>query len=514
MERVSYITNELIQFARRAKDGWVKELCYQTLNHKGPLSTRELDAIYELFCSQGDTVSPSSQLSNSLPLRLCAMTHQSGVNALNEGETITFSEEGITLLYGKNGSGKTGYYRILEHLAGVKGAASILHDIYEDAQYQPVFACDIVYKEGQGPKQHYSWKNEEADKENKIFNGIKLFKSTSVKDYLFSHTPDAYMLQPQESFYLKDFKQNVEALRVRITQERPEDMERFNRVNFDVLSFEQIVHTYLETLGTYFQKKAKELIGKEMEVRVDPSVEGPDKVTVKVCLNPPYAIDEVLSEGEMKALALAMFFAELEMSEVKDPVVFDDPVNSLDNSIIGNFIKMLLPLENPVILFTHNIWLFNQIQAKFKYRKDKSRLIAYNVSADGRKKGLIMPTKNENAAHYLDAADSLIQKGVLSEMDKGTVANNIRLAIEYMVDEVIFCGLTPCRFRIHENIQWVKMESLSDVSKEVVREMSQMYARLSGASMHVGMESMEDGLDSDELREFYNRLREIMKNKS
>jgi energy-coupling factor transporter ATP-binding protein EcfA2 len=489
-------------------------MCYQTLNHKGPLSTLELDAIYELFSSQGDAVSPSPQLAESSPLRLCAMTHQSGVNALNEGETITFCEEGMTLLYGKNGSGKTGYYRILEHLAGVKNAAPILHDIHADAQHQPVYACDIVYKVGQGPQLHYSWKNEEADNGNKIFNGIKLFKSTSVKDYLSSHTLDTYTLQSQDTFYLKDFMQNVEALRERIAKDCPEYMERFNRVNFEALSFDQIVHSYLEALGTCFQEKVKELIGKDMDVRVDSSIEGTDKISVKVCLKHPYAIDEVLSEGEMKALALAMFFAELEMCKVKEPVVFDDPVNSLDNSIIGNFVMMLQSLQNPVIVFTHNIWFFKQIQDKYKNPKSKSHLIAYNISAEGRKKGIIIPWKSENASHYLDAIDGIIQKEVLSEIDKETIANNLRRAIEHLVDEVIFCGLTPCCFRTRESIQWTKLESLSDVNKEVVRAMSQMYKRLSGASLHVGMESMENGLDSDELRTFYNGLRDIMNNKA
>lgn len=66
---------------------------------------------------------------------------------------------------------------------------------------------------------------------------------------------------------------------------------------------------------------------------------------------------KVLSEGEQKVLALADFLAEARLAGITAPVVFDDPVSSLDHRRVNEVAARIATLAhaNQVIVFTHDI---------------------------------------------------------------------------------------------------------------------------------------------------------------
>ena len=55
-------------------------------------------------------------------------------------------------------------------------------------------------------------------------------------------------------------------------------------------------------------------------------------------------IEAVLSEGEQRVHALALFFAELETCE-QQVIVFDDPISSFDYNYIGNYCNLVASLQ-------------------------------------------------------------------------------------------------------------------------------------------------------------------------
>jgi energy-coupling factor transporter ATP-binding protein EcfA2 len=65
----------------------------------------------------------------------------------------------------------------------------------------------------------------------------------------------------------------------------------------------------------------------------------------------------ILSEGEQKVIALADFISEMQLSEVNRGIIFDDPVNSLDdrrkNDIAIRLVKVAT--NKQVIIFTHDL---------------------------------------------------------------------------------------------------------------------------------------------------------------
>jgi hypothetical protein len=74
-------------------------------------------------------------------------------------------------------------------------------------------------------------------------------------------------------------------------------------------------------------------------------------------------LSEILSEGEQCVVAIAGFLAELAASEHKGPIVFDDPICSLDHRYRDRIAARVATeaIERQVILFTHDISLLLEL---------------------------------------------------------------------------------------------------------------------------------------------------------
>src|SRR5439155_5929644 len=66
---------------------------------------------------------------------------------------------------------------------------------------------------------------------------------------------------------------------------------------------------------------------------------------------------DVLSEGERRAVSLAAFAADVEGNEADAPIVFDDPISSLDQDFEESVVARLIALtkKRQVIVFTHRL---------------------------------------------------------------------------------------------------------------------------------------------------------------
>src|SRR5260370_12450246 len=73
----------------------------------------------------------------------------------------------------------------------------------------------------------------------------------------------------------------------------------------------------------------------------------------------------VLSEGEHRAVALAVFMSELQMYPGKDAIIVDDPVSSLDHLRRGKVAERLVAetKERQVIVFTHDLVFLSEVRS-------------------------------------------------------------------------------------------------------------------------------------------------------
>jgi energy-coupling factor transporter ATP-binding protein EcfA2 len=67
-------------------------------------------------------------------ISLSSIANVSGVNQLATGQTLNFEESGLTIVYGQNGTGKSGYTRILKKACRSRHAGEIMPDVYSSSQ--------------------------------------------------------------------------------------------------------------------------------------------------------------------------------------------------------------------------------------------------------------------------------------------------------------------------------------------------------------------------------------------
>ena len=161
-----------------------------------------------------------------------------------------------------------------------------------------------------------------------------------------------------------------------------------------------------------------------------------------------HTLTDILSEGEQKAIALAEFLTELQLDNIKAPVIFDDPVNSLDHNIIDDVARRLLKLSNErqVVVFTHSVLLFNSFlyfskQPTFKGLKCKF----YNSKNEFDETGIITEAEEEInlVTSYISKINVLINNTPKDRTEVEIAEDGygyLRSAIELCVEHEVFKG--------------------------------------------------------------------------
>jgi hypothetical protein len=157
----------LVDWANK-QDAWVRHLVREIMSSRRPLGDDQADELYDAYLVEKGLADGTAPADAPLPyptdglaatetLRLVRMAEVSGVNALTPGASIDFSP-GLTILYGENGTGKTGYARVLKRLAAVRDAEEIVPNIHSVAK-APTPTARIEYELG-GVADSVTWKNE------------------------------------------------------------------------------------------------------------------------------------------------------------------------------------------------------------------------------------------------------------------------------------------------------------------------------------------------------------------
>ena len=109
-----------------------------------------------------------------------------------------------------------------------------------------------------------------------------------------------------------------------------------------------------ENLKTKFQEELDALGLKKLSVDLTDAGTSRGQVFMQLKLFNNNSVSDVLSEGEQKGVALALFIAERRMQLSNNPIILDDPVNSLDHFITAKLVERLSKLGNQIIIFSHN----------------------------------------------------------------------------------------------------------------------------------------------------------------
>lgn len=197
-------------------------------------------------------------------------------------------------------------------------------------------------------------------------------------------------------------------------------------------------------------------------------------------------INKVLSEGEQKTIALCEFLTELQLDTTVAPVVFDDPVNSLDHLIIQDVAKRLVDLskERQVIVFTHNVIFFN---AFFGWRghtlyRNNTDFKFYEVKSTTQQTGLLSDGAPINRLSTYRGKVSTICNNGIGDRDENEVVvegyDFLRTSLELLVSKKIFQDVVD---RYRPNLKMTLFPAIKgDKIEEHKAEIDSIFGRASG----------------------------------
>ncbi|MFE4464063.1 hypothetical protein ACFRCR_02990 [Oerskovia sp. NPDC056781] len=200
-------------------DEWVRAIVRPVLSTGRALVGSDVDDVYALFRQEKAldartlpkepplAVAASPAESDEV-LRITSLSEITGVNALVSGAVIT-PHEGLTILYGENGTGKTGYSRLFKTLAASRTADQILGDVSQaSASAQGAL---IAYNLGE-IEHRFRWSGETGGVAP--FTRMSIFDSPSVNAHVDADLEYVYV--PASLALFNHVNAGIQAVEARI----------------------------------------------------------------------------------------------------------------------------------------------------------------------------------------------------------------------------------------------------------------------------------------------------------
>lgn len=255
---------------------------------------------------------------------------------------------------------------------------------------------------------------------------------------------------------------------------------------------------------------------KDLKVQLKVSNGSKGKCSTELVLTGNNSIKNVLSEGEQKAVGLAVFFAEIQNENY--PIILDDPTTSLDHRIVAKLANRLLSFNNQIIVFTHYQLFMNSLRSTSKghfcdkygestCNKKTKHIFAYEIDENLSKKGIVNRYLQRDSKTIIAKIENEIS--TINTSDLKDVPKNIRKCVEYLIDEVLLKEQLLRKYCGGDNIKWDKLKEINSASSNIVDRLHEIHGRVSGGEIHVDMESEENPPTIQELQDFFKDLKAI-----
>lgn len=165
----------------------------------GPLSEADLDELTDICKAQHGLIPAmfsvplsdehvSATPPQSEPVSLTRLTHVIGVNALGKGQTVAFGPQ-LTVVFGQNAAGKSGYTRILKGACRSRFREAVLGNVLATGA-PPKAQARIGYKLGSGSEEFSDWTPDGVPSD--LLAAISVFDSNCAPVYLRDKTDVAF----------------------------------------------------------------------------------------------------------------------------------------------------------------------------------------------------------------------------------------------------------------------------------------------------------------------------------
>jgi len=210
------------------------------------------------------------------------------------------------------------------------------------------------------------------------------------------------------------------------------------------------------------------------------------KMKHKLVLDLPVTkkLDEILSEGEQRAIAIGSFLAELRLAAHKGGIVFDDPVSSLDHRWRKNVARRLVEeaKNRQVIVLTHDTAFLGELRDAIE-QQSVDQLMHHLEWMNDRPGHVVagLPWEHQSYKERIDKLEK-VQKALTgswplypNDSDRAKMReqyNHFRATIERVIQDVVFNGVVQ---RYRDWIQVSKLDDVAGLSTNECREIARLH---------------------------------------
>lgn len=149
---------------------------------------------------QPDSLPPSKAAAGILlgsteakQVRLTSVCNLKGVNALADDQTLSFAPDGLTIIYGNNGSGKSGYARLVKGMVSARHRSRVLPDVFTDGAPEP--SAELTYQvDGDGRSEKFPANEPIDDLQRVRFYDERCGDEYLTRESTISYRPSALTL--------------------------------------------------------------------------------------------------------------------------------------------------------------------------------------------------------------------------------------------------------------------------------------------------------------------------------
>ena len=162
------------------------------------------------------------QSSRNGNVRLQAVRILENVNAIKQGQELPFNPDGLTVIFGENGSGKSGYARVIQRACNIGPVGEkILSSIY--ASHGELMPASALFKFNEG-KGDEKWE----DKNGEQINGPSIaFYDSKVANIVVDKDNDV-VFRPNELILLESLRESCDDIEDFIKKESADVRKRLN----------------------------------------------------------------------------------------------------------------------------------------------------------------------------------------------------------------------------------------------------------------------------------------------
>ncbi|WP_066358575.1 AAA family ATPase [Aliarcobacter cryaerophilus] len=251
IEEVKTLETEVKEFAN-SQPYWAKYLCSEVLAGNEITDTiihTSYSYLLEKLDLKEETDKPELSISYNPNasddfkenLTFVSLTNVEGVNALTENQTIELTPN-LTIIYGANGAGKSGYIRLLKNVFYSKDKEDILPNINIKSGHKPTTATFNFSSDGTNISLRYP-----GDIENGIFNQFAVFDGDIAKKHL--SVRNDFHFRPAGLQLFNEFNSALEKLNTKLLSDIQTKSIANPYADDDIFQGESKIKTFLTQLS-------------------------------------------------------------------------------------------------------------------------------------------------------------------------------------------------------------------------------------------------------------------------